>query len=83
MCSEQCYTEDAIKEMHKIALECELNKLFKSRTWKIVRSAYPDGNDAELLYTLVRYEALRIALKENPPQFGVEEFERQDIIFPR
>lgn len=74
MCNEQCYTDDAIKEMHKIALEVELNKLFTSRAWKIVRSAYPEGTDSELLCTLVRYEALRVVLKDNPPQFRMEEF---------
>lgn len=57
------YTADVIAELQAISLECAVKRLLQSRAWQVVRTAYQSGSDAELLCSLVRYEALRIALK--------------------
>lgn len=61
---ERRYTDNAIAELQTISLQCEATKIFQSRAWRIVRGVYPNCTNGELLFKLVQYEALRIALRE-------------------
>lgn len=61
---ERRYTDSAIAELQAIGLTCEIAKILQSRAWRIVRGVYPNCTNGELLFKLVQYEALRIALRE-------------------
>lgn len=60
---ERIYTDSTIAQLQAIGLQCEVTKILQSRAWQIVRGAYPNCTNGELLFKLVQYEALRIALR--------------------
>lgn len=69
------YTDQAVRDMQQIALECGVHKLFASPAWATVRNANPHGTDIEVLQRLVQTEALRLA--QQPIVFFDYEFRRR------
>lgn len=51
-----------------------IQRLFASRAWSIVRQAYPQGSDVDLLGELVRWESLRVAVMQSRVVCCADEF---------